>query len=67
MVLNDKKEAVGVAYRRSRNGVVDPAEQVVSASKEVIISAGAVHSPQILMLSGIGPRKHVGLKTVSHC
>jgi choline dehydrogenase-like flavoprotein len=37
------------------------------ADKEVIVSAGAVGSPQLLMLSGIGPKKNleeVGIKPV---
>jgi choline dehydrogenase len=31
-----------------------------SASKEVIITAGTLFSPQLLLLSGIGPRSELG-------
>ncbi|MCB1395394.1 MAG: GMC family oxidoreductase N-terminal domain-containing protein [Rhodobacter sp.] len=47
-ILFEGKRAVGVEYRQG--GAV----KQVRAGKEVILSAGAFQSPQILMLSGVG-------------
>jgi len=49
-VLTEGREAVGVEYE------MDDATHEVRARKEVILSAGTFGSPQILMLSGIGPK-----------
>ena len=58
----DNSQAIGVIY------IQNDVEQVVKAEKEIILSAGAIHSPHILLLSGIGPASQlnvVGIKTVS--
>ncbi|XP_071113299.1 glucose dehydrogenase [FAD, quinone]-like [Haliotis cracherodii] len=52
-VMINKKTAVGVEY------VKDGRLYRVRASREVILSAGAIGSPQLLLLSGIGPKKHL--------
>ncbi|HVZ06976.1 GMC family oxidoreductase [Rhodopila sp.] len=48
-VLVEGRRAVGVEYRH--NGAVYKAR----ATKEVLLCGGAINSPQILQLSGIGP------------
>jgi len=50
-VIFDGKRAVGVKYLPSGGGE----ESTVRASREVILAAGALHTPQILQLSGVGP------------
>lgn len=35
------------------------------ASREIIVSGGAVNSPQLLLLSGIGPKEHLDAVNVS--
>ncbi len=60
-ILLESKRAVGVEYVQS--GQVHR----INASREVILAAGATNSPQLLMLSGIGPASelnHHGIPVV---
>ncbi len=52
-ILFEGTRAVGVEYRQGG------ALHEVRASREVLLSAGALLSPQLLMLSGVGPGAHL--------
>jgi choline dehydrogenase-like flavoprotein len=58
-ILIDNKMAEGVEYFK------DGELQKLKATKEVIISAGTFCSPQLLMLSGIGPEKTLNQHNIS--
>ncbi|KAI8442279.1 hypothetical protein MSG28_005839 [Choristoneura fumiferana] len=53
------KQAYGVEFRKGNK------KYVVKATREVILSAGAINSPQILMISGIGPKDHLTEKNIT--
>jgi choline dehydrogenase len=52
-VLLDKNRAIGIEYQHGRNKIW------VYAKREVLLSGGSYNSPQLLMLSGIGPADHL--------
>ena len=51
-IINKKATGVNV---KDKNGKIG----FISAEKEVILSAGAVGTPHIMMLSGLGPKEHL--------
>lgn len=53
LIDKEKMQATGVEFVRYGK------RYRISARREVIMSAGAINSAQLLMLSGIGPRKHL--------
>ena len=63
-----RKIAVGIEYRegkrlyradRQPSHALASSEGSIRARREVILSGGAFNTPQLLMLSGIGPKQHL--------
>lgn len=52
-VVFEGKKAIGIEINRGGKS------EIIRANREVILSAGAINSPKILMLSGIGPAAHL--------
>ena len=52
-VIVEKGRATGVNYRHCGE------HKIARATREVVLSAGAFQTPQLLMLSGIGPADHL--------
>ena len=52
-IVIENGRAVGVEFERGGN------IQTLQAEREVILAASSINSPQLLMLSGIGPAKHL--------
>ncbi len=62
-VLLDGLRATGVRYRK------DGVDHTIGAAREVVLAGGAINTPQLLMLSGIGPADRLaehGIETVHH-
>src|SRR5256714_3498866 len=57
-VLIDRGRAVGIAAERHGQ----PFEAL--AEREVILSSGAYNTPQLLMLSGVGPAEHLTMREI---
>ncbi|KAK7604880.1 hypothetical protein V9T40_006066 [Parthenolecanium corni] len=53
LLIDDAKQVIGVEV--NKNGVY----KKIKCVKEVILSAGTIGSAQVLLLSGIGPEKHL--------
>ncbi|MEP6785147.1 MAG: GMC family oxidoreductase N-terminal domain-containing protein [Sphingomonadales bacterium] len=51
--------AVGIVFDKDRR------EQVAMADREIVLSSGAIGSPKLLMLSGIGPAAHLDALSIA--
>jgi choline dehydrogenase len=62
-IIFDGRRAIGVAFRQGDE------TRTARAASEIILCGGAINSPQLLMLSGVGPQEHLsalGIPVVQH-
>lgn len=63
VVFDDQKRAQGVELELEQRGLFGSSTKQISVSLnsggEVVLSGGAINSPQLLMLSGLGPQAHL--------
>ncbi|KDC50027.1 GMC family oxidoreductase [Pseudoalteromonas fuliginea] len=61
VLTNSHVNKINIKNNTAKGVQIERNNQVINllARKEVILSAGAINSPQILMLSGIGPKNHL--------
>lgn len=59
ILFDSTKRATGVMVQNKNNETYE-----IKANKEIIISAGAINSAQLLLLSGIGPKEHLESKNI---
>lgn len=57
--FDEAKTAVGVTYDLKGDDTFKPFTAKLKAGGEVLVTGGAIGSPQILMCSGIGPADHL--------
>jgi len=57
-IIFDGKKAIGVEVK------IKDKIQKIFANKEVILSGGSINSPQLLLLSGVGPADHLKEKGI---
>jgi len=53
IIFDENNTAIGISFIRNWK------EYIVYAREEIVLSAGTINSAKLLMLSGIGPRKHL--------
>jgi len=58
-ILFDNARAIGVEYHTAQG------RRVAHARKEIVVSGGAYGSPQLLLLSGLGPAEHLQDKGIA--
>ena len=58
-VIFDGKKAIGIEVK------INNKVEKIFANREVILSGGAINSPQLLMLSGVGPNHHLKDKGIN--
>ena len=56
-----EKKAIGVEVK------IENEVKKIYANKEIILSGGSINSPQLLMVSGVGPGEHLKENNIDVC